>query len=75
MLAQDFMIAFRDSHLAELHAALVEDSLQHQLEESLLAGLESCLAQLPVCRDELCHHGAGLLKTLHPGRAWVPILP
>lgn len=68
------MSGVRDSNLAELHAALIEDSLKEQLEESILTGLESSLAQLPVGRDELCHHGAGLLKTLHPGCAWVPIL-
>lgn len=71
----DFVLALRDSHLAELHAALIEDPLQHQLEESVLTGFESRLAQLPVRRDELCHHGTGLLKTLHPGCARVPILP
>lgn len=68
------MFGFRVPNLAELHTALVEDSLKEQLEESVPTGLESSLTQLPVCRDELCYHRAGLLKTLHPGRARVPIL-
>lgn len=64
----------RGSNLAELHAALIQDSLKEQLEESVPAGLESSLTQFPVCRDELCDHRAGLLKALHPGCARVPIL-
>lgn len=62
------------SHLAELHAALVQDALEKKLEESIPAGLEARLAQLPVGRNELRHHDAGLLKTLHPGCARVPVL-
>lgn len=68
------MFRFSVSNLAELHTALIEDSLEEQLKESIPAGLESSLTQLPVCRDELRYHGAGLLKTLHPGRARVPVL-
>lgn len=64
----------RASNLAELHTALIEDSLKEQLEESIPAGLESSFTQLSISRDELCHHRAGLLKTLHPGRARVPVL-
>lgn len=62
------------SNLAELHTALIQDPLQEQLEESVPAGLESSFTQLSVSGDELCHHGAGLLETLHPGRARVPVL-
>lgn len=68
------MFGSRSSNLAELHTALVQNSFEKQLEESISAGLEAGLTQLPVCGDELCHHGAGLLETLHPGRAWVPVL-
>lgn len=62
------------SNLAELHAALIEDSLHKQLEESVTAGFESSLTQLPVGWNKLCHHRAGFLKTLHPGCARVPVL-
>ena len=65
---------FRVSNLAELDTALIEDSFEEKLEKSIPAGLETSLTQLPVCRDELRYHRAGLLKTLHPGRARVPIL-
>ena len=68
------MFSFGRSNLAELHTALIEDALEKQLEESIPARFETSLAQLPVRWDELCHHGAGLLKTMHPGRAGVPIL-
>ena len=62
------------SYLAELHAALVQDSLEEQLEQPVPAGLEPGLAQLPVGGDELCHHVAGLLEAVYPGRAGVPVL-
>lgn len=62
------------SNLAELHTALIQDPLEKQLEESIPAGFESSFTQLSIRGDELCHHGAGLLKTLHPGRAGVPVL-
>ena len=66
--------ALRRPHLAELHAALVQDSLEEQLEEAVPAGLEPGLAQLPVSGDELCHHVAGLLEAVHPRGAGVPVL-
>lgn len=71
---EEFQLYNRASNLAELHTALIEDSLKEQLEESIPAGFESSLTQLSIGRDELCHHLAGLLKTLHPGRARVPVL-
>lgn len=61
------------SYLAELHAALVEDPLDEQLEEAVPAGPEARLAQLPVGGDELGHHGAGLLEAVDPGGAGVPV--
>lgn len=68
------MFGFSSPNLTELHTALIEDSLESQLEKSILASFESGLTQLPVCRNELRHHGAGLLKTLYSGCAWVPVL-
>lgn len=61
-------------HLAELHAALVQDPLDEQLEEAVPAGPEAGLAQLPVGGDELGHHGARLLEAVDARRARVPVL-
>lgn len=61
-------------HLAELHTALVQNPLDEQLEEAVPAGPEARLAQLPVSRDELGHHGTGLLEAVDARRARVPVL-
>lgn len=61
-------------YLTELHAALVEDPLDEQLEEAVAARPEASLAQLPVRGNELCHHGAGLFEAVHACRARVPVL-
>ena len=62
------------AHLAELHAALVQDALDEQLEEAVAAGPEARLAQLAVGGDELGHHGAALLEAVDARRAGVPVL-
>ena len=66
--------ALRRPHLAELHAALVQDALDEQLEEAVPAGPEARLAQLAVGGDELGHHGAALLEAVDARRAGVPVL-
>lgn len=63
-----------ESYLTELHAALVKDSLDEQLEEAVPAGSEARFTQLPVRRDELCHHGTRLLEAMDTSRARVPVL-
>ena len=60
-------------YLTELHAALVQDPFDEQLEEAVPARPEAGLAQLPVRGDELGHHGAGLLEALDARRARVPV--
>lgn len=61
-------------YLTELHAALVQDPLDEQLEEAVATRPEAGLAQLPVRGNELGHHGAGLLEAVHACRARVPVL-
>lgn len=60
-------------YLTEFYAALVEDPFDQQLEEAVPAGPEARLAQLPVCGDELGHHGAGLLETVDPSSTGIPV--
>lgn len=60
-------------YLAELHAALVEDPFDEQLEEAVPAGPEARLTQLPVSGDEFGHHGAGLLEAVDPGGTGIPV--
>lgn len=62
------------SNLAKLHTALIKDSLQKQLEESIPASFESSLAQLSVSRDKFCNHRTGLFKTLNSSCAGIPVL-
>lgn len=61
-------------YLTELHAALVQDPLDEQLEEAVATRPEASLAQLPVRGNELGHHGAGLFEAVHACRARVPVL-
>lgn len=64
----------RVSHyLTELHTALVQNPFDEQLEETVPARPEACLAQLPVGGDELSHHSTGFFETVDPCRAGVPV--
>lgn len=64
--------------LTIVYARLVEDALDHELNEPVVLGAAaqwmSGIGGFPVARQKLLHQRIDLAKALHPRVAWIPIL-